>query len=79
MGEISPFPIPTRNPIFLEHLRQKPSRMGGWNLGDLLRRPLPNDLPPAFSSFRAQIDDPISGLDDLQVVLDQEDRSPHFD
>jgi hypothetical protein len=38
--------------------------------GDLLWRPLRQNLPTAMPAFRAKIDDPVRGLDDVQIVLD---------
>src|SRR5258708_29217262 len=39
-------------------------------LGDLLRRAARDDLAAAVAAFGAEIDDPVGGLDDLEIVLD---------
>ena len=40
--------------------------------------PTPTIFPPPFSALGAQIDHPIRGLDDLQIVLDHDDGAPCF-
>src|SRR5690242_15114156 len=42
--------------------------------GDLLGRALRDDAAAAVAAFRAEIDDPVRGLDDVEVVLDDEHR-----
>ena len=42
--------------------------------GDLLRRALRDDPPAAVAALGAEVDDPVRGLDDVEVVLDDEDR-----
>ena len=42
-------------------------------VGDLLRRALGDDTPAAVAAFRPQVDDPVGGLDDIQVVFDDDD------
>src|SRR6185437_8121427 len=44
--------------------------------GDILGRAGGDDLAAAVAAFRAEIDDPVGGLDDLEVVLDDEHRVP---
>ena len=39
-------------------------------LGHQLRRPRDDDSAAAIAAFRAEIDDPVGGLDHVQVVLD---------
>ena len=41
---------------------------------DLLRRSLRHDAAAAFSALRAEIDDPIRFGNDVQIVLDDDDR-----
>ena len=41
--------------------------------GDLLRRPLGDDPPAPEPAGRPEVDDPVGGLDDVEVVLDDED------
>ena len=42
--------------------------------GDLLGRAGGDDAPAAVAAFGAEVDDPVGGLDDVQVVLDDDDR-----
>lgn len=42
--------------------------------GDLFRRPLRNDPAAARSAFGAKVDHPISALDDIEIVLDNNNR-----
>ena len=41
--------------------------------GELLRRPGPDNLAAAFAALGADIDDPVRGLDHVQIVLDHHD------
>ena len=41
-------------------------------LGDILGGSDRDDLPAALSPFRAQVDDPVGGLDDIEIVLDDD-------
>ena len=43
-------------------------------LGDGFRRAFRDDLAASLAAFRAQVNDPIGGLDHVQVVLDDEQR-----
>jgi hypothetical protein len=49
------------------------------HLGDAIRRPLGDDLTTVRPSPRTEVDDPIGGLDDVQVVLDHDDGVARFD
>jgi len=42
-------------------------------LGDFLRRSLGNDLAAARAAFGAQVDNPVGGLDHVQIVFDDHD------
>src|SRR6185312_1876031 len=42
--------------------------------GDLLGRPDGHDLAAAGPAFRAEVDDPVRGLDHIEVVLDDDHR-----
>ena len=44
------------------------------DLGDVLRRAGGDDPPAALAAFRAEVQHPIGGLDDLQIVLDHHHR-----
>jgi hypothetical protein len=46
---------------------------------DALGCPLGDDLAAARSSLRSEVDDPIGGLDDVQVVLDHDDGVARLD
>src|SRR5438445_10801286 len=41
---------------------------------DLLRRPLGDEAAAAVAAFGAEVDDPVGGLDDIDVVLDHPHR-----
>jgi hypothetical protein len=40
--------------------------------GDLLRRALGDDPPAAVATLRSEVDDPVGGLDDVEVVFDDQ-------
>ena len=42
----------------------------------LLRRALGDDPSTAFATLRPQVDDPVSGLDDVEVVYSEGMRAP---
>lgn len=44
--------------------------------GDLFRRALRDDVTAFIAGFRAEINDPIGAFDDIQIVLDDDDRVP---
>jgi hypothetical protein len=44
-----------------------------WDAGDLFGRAFGDDLTPAFAAFGAEVDDPVSIADDVEVVLDDDD------
>ena len=48
--------------------------MRGFDDGDLLRRANGDDLSAFITALRPEIDDVIGALDDLQVVLDDDNR-----
>src|SRR5450432_1841756 len=45
---------------------------------NLFRRTNCDDPSPVVSAFRAEIDDPVSAFDDLEIVLDYNNRVPRF-
>ncbi len=53
--------------------------MRGRYLGDAIGRALGDDLTAVRSSLRPEVDDPIGGLDDIQVVLDHDDGVARLD
>jgi len=56
--------------LSFQHGLQEVSGVAGLSRSDRLRRTGGNDLAAARSPFGTQIDDPISGLDDVEIVLD---------
>src|ERR1043166_7151191 len=60
----------------LQHLAQEVARMRRLRLGHALGRPLSDDPSAQLAAFRAQIDDPVRSLHDIQIVLDDDDRIP---
>src|ERR1700721_2011966 len=46
---------------------------------DLFRGALGDDLASALSTFGSKVDDPVSGLDDVEVVLDDNERAAAVD
>ena len=59
---------------FLEYLRQKLTGMAALNTSNLLGCAYSNDFPTAISAFGAHVDQPVSRLNNIEVVLDHEDR-----
>ena len=49
------------------------------NPRDLLRRSNRDDFAASFTSFRAEIDDPVGAFDHFKVVLDHHDGMPTID
>ena len=47
--------------------------------GDLLWGAGGDDLAAAAAALGAHVDDPVGGLDDVEVVFDDEERAPAFD
>ena len=48
--------------------------MAGLDLGDVLGRALGDDLTAAEATLGPDVDDPVGVLDDVEVVLDDDDR-----
>src|SRR5437879_10069034 len=57
-----------------EEWPQKCTGVGPRVGGDLLRRAARDDLATALAAFRAKVDQPVGRLDDVEVVLDHDDR-----
>ena len=53
--------------------------MRGFRTTDLFRCTASHDFAASGTAFRAQIDDPIGGLDDIEVVFDHNDAVSGFD
>ena len=49
------------------------------DLGDILGRAGRDDAPAAVAAFGAEVDDPVGGLDDVEVVLDDDDGVARVD
>ena len=43
---------------------------------DLLRASFRDDLSAGLASFRSEVDHPIGGLDDIQIVFDDDEGIP---
>ena len=56
-----------------QRLLEKLAGVGAWVAGDLLRRAGNDNFTTTGAAFRAEVDDPVGGLDDIQVVLDDDD------
>lgn len=48
--------------------------MGRCNSGDLFRSSFRHDLPAPGTPFGAEVDDPVCGFDDIQVVFNDHQR-----
>ena len=57
-----------------QHRLQKLPGVAARRLHDILRRALGDDLAAAIAAFGAEVDDPVGGLDDFEIVLDDDDR-----
>src|SRR5437868_3394985 len=53
--------------------------VAGFDRGDLVGRAGRDDMAAGITPLGAEIDDPIGGLDDLQIMLDDEHRVPRRD
>src|ERR1700675_1811998 len=55
--------------------REKAAGMRLRVAGDLLRRARGDDLPALVAALGAHVDDPVGGFDDVEIVLDDQERS----
>ena len=46
---------------------------------DFFRRARCDDFAALFAAFRAEVDDPVGAFDDLEIVLDHDDRIARLD
>ena len=53
-----------------QYVFQELACVGVFHLGDLFWRSFANDPAATATAFRAQVDDPVRGFDDIQVVFD---------
>jgi hypothetical protein len=57
-----------------QEVAQETAGVAAIGQGDLLRRALRHDQPTADAALRAHVDDPVRGLDHIEVVLDHQHR-----
>src|ERR1700757_5221218 len=65
------FPLASRSRA-LKHSPQIPSRVAGFDFGNVLRRTLGNDRPTINTALWPQVDDPIRRLNHLEVMLNDD-------
>src|SRR5260370_37294332 len=65
---------PKTSRMFSQDLAEEPAVEALLDLGDLFWRAGGDDLPASRPAFRTEVDDPVGGLDHIQVVLDHDDR-----
>ena len=58
----------------MQNLPQKPAGVGFRVAGHFFRGARGHEFAAAVAAFRAQVDEVVRGLDDLQVVFDDDDR-----
>src|SRR5882672_10640032 len=63
-----------RLPRLRQHRRQELPRIAPWRLDDILGRAPGDDFAAAVAAFGAEVDHPVGGLDDFEIVLDHDDR-----
>src|SRR5678815_652098 len=61
-----------------EHRRKELPGIAALYLHNILRRAGRDDLAAAVAAFGAQVDHPVGGLDDFEVVLDDDNRVAAF-
>src|SRR5450631_2503812 len=59
--------------VLRQHRRQKLAGVTPRRLDDILRRAPGDDFAAAVAAFGAEVDYPVRGLDDLEIVLDDDD------
>src|SRR5712691_1097921 len=62
--------------MIVEHARQEIPRVRVRVSRDLLRRSRGDDPPALRPAFRTEVYDPVGGLNDVEVVLDDQNRCP---
>ena len=73
LRRLNPLLLPT-NPAPRQHRLQERPGITALLPHDLLRRSRGDDLAAAVAAFGAEVDDPVGGFDDFEVVLDDHDR-----
>ena len=63
-----------RSELLPEHRRQELPRVAVGRLGHHLGRSFDDHHPTSIASLGPEVDDPVGGLDDVEVVLDDEHR-----
>jgi hypothetical protein len=74
IGAVSGMTVAAIVAIQIQDAKQGLSGVGLLCARDQFRRALRDDATAAFAAFRAKIDDPVSLLDDVKVMLDDEHR-----
>jgi hypothetical protein len=72
IGAVSGVTVAAMVAIQIQDAKEGLSGVGLLCAGDEFRRTLRDDTAAAFAAFRAKIDDPVSLLDDVKVMLDDE-------
>ena len=62
-----------RSRLLRQCLFEKLPGIGAFVAGHFCRGAGDHDLATADAAFRTEVDDPVSGLDDVEVVLDDDD------
>lgn len=57
-----------------EHFPKKPPRVTRFALRHFLRRARGDELSAAFAGFGTEVDHPVRGFDDVEIVLDDQQR-----
>ena len=63
-----------RPPRLRQHRLEERARVAPLHLDHVLGRAGGDDLAAAVAAFGAEVDDPVGGLDDVEIVLDDDDR-----
>jgi len=62
-----------------QHVPQRLPRVRLLARGDVLRRPFGDDAAAAGTPFRTEVEHPIRGFDDIEIVFDNDDGVPGID
>ena len=73
LRRLRPRPL-ARPPRFRQHRLEKRARVAPLHLDQVLRRARGDDLAAAVAALGPEVDDPVGRLDDLEIVLDDDDR-----
>jgi hypothetical protein len=70
LRRLNPLLLPTLAATPRQHRLQERPGITALLPHDLLRRPRGHDLAAAVAAFGAEVDDPVGGFDDFEIVLD---------